>query len=238
MKSNRFLFLVMSLMTLGFTSVLVSSCSTSTAQRSSNADGKGAVCESVDLGLSVNWATCNVGASSPTDFGGYFAWGEVQSKSSYDWESYKLCKGSLESITKYCVDNGHGSVDGRQTLDKSDDAATVALGGSWRIPTRDEVRELTEKCTWTWTNAGGVSGYKVTSNVQGYTDKSIFLPAGGYRWGTTSNESGLTGCYWSSSVYPDDSSNAYNLTFNSLNVEWYMDGRASGFAVRPVINKN
>ena len=152
--------------------------------------------EYVDLGLSVKWATFNIGALSPEDFGAYFAWGETESKAEYDWENYKWCNGSRNTLTKYCVNPNYGDegfTDDKTALDAEDDVAHAKWGGNWRMPTQEELNELIENCTWTWNGPGnnefkGVAGYKVTSNMTGFTDKYIFIPASGsfagpYLWG-------------------------------------------------------
>ncbi|MBQ5370375.1 MAG: T9SS C-terminal target domain-containing protein, partial [Bacteroidaceae bacterium] len=118
--------------------------------------------EYVDLGLSVKWATCNVGADSPEDYGDYFAWGETSPKSTYDWSTYKWCKGAYDNLTKYNTNSGFGTVDNKNQLDLSDDAARANWGGSWRMPTDEEFIELGEKCSWKRTTQNGVKGYKVT----------------------------------------------------------------------------
>lgn len=128
----------------------------------------------VNLGLSVNWATCNVGAEKPEDYGDYFAWGETddEKKDEYWWTSYKYCNGSNKSLTKYCYDSRYGLngfVDNKTVLEPDDDVAHVIWGGKWRMPTVDEFNELIDSCTWTWTNRNGVNGYKVTGNKPGYT---------------------------------------------------------------------
>ena len=135
----------------------------------------------VDLGLSVKWATCNVGANSPEEYGDYFAWGETKPKDSYKWSTYKWCNGSKDKLTKYCKESYYGRVDNKTVLDLVDDAAHVNLGGAWRMPTKEEIRELKDNCTWTWTTQNGVNGYLVTSKKN---DNSIFLPAAGYRSGS------------------------------------------------------
>jgi hypothetical protein len=132
--------------------------------------------EYVDLGLSVKWATCNVGATKPEEYGDYFAWGETTPKDAYDWSTYKWCNGGPSTQTKYCTNSSYGTVDNKTTLDLSDDAACANWGGSWRMPTRAEQDELRNNCTWTWTTQNGVNGYKVT----GTNGNSIFLPAAGY----------------------------------------------------------
>ncbi len=185
----------------------------------------------VDLGLSVKWATCNVGANKPEDYGDYFAWGETQPKSKYDWSTYKWCKGSKESQTKYCTSSSYGTVDNKTVLEAADDAARAKWGGSWRMPTKAEQDELREKCTWTWTTQNGVNGYKVTSKSNG---KSIFLPAAGCRYVSSLRYAGSSGRYWSSSLGTDGPSDAYYLGFGASDVGWYYDYRFYGQSVRPV----
>ena len=188
--------------------------------------------EYVDLGLSVNWATCNVGESKPEEYGDYFAWGETQPKDYYDWSTYKWCNGSSDTQIKYCTDSYFGTVDNKTQLDLSDDAARANWGGSWRMPTKAEQDELCNNCTWTWTTQNGVNGYKVTSKSNG---NSIFLPAAGYRYGSGLDLAGSSGYYWSSSLYTDSPDRAYGLRFNSDNVVWSDHYRRRyGFSVRPV----
>ena len=188
----------------------------------------------VDLGLSVKWATCNVGASKPEDYGDYFAWGETQPKSNYDWSTYKYCNGSYKTLTKYNNSSSYGTVDNKTTLDLSDDAARANWGGSWRMPTYAELTELRENCTWTWTTQNGVYGYKVASKKSGYTNKFIFLPAAGYRLDSSPSYAGSFGNYWSSSLNPYGACDAYYLDFYSDGVVWHLTGRYIGFSVRPV----
>ena len=153
--------------------------------------------EYVDLGLSVKWATCNVGASKPEDVGGFFAWGETETKTDYSFSTYKFSKnGSKGSYTKYS-DN-----DNKTVLDLEDDVAHVKWGGNWRMPTWEEMQELIKECTWTWTELNGIEGFRVTSKKTGYEDRSIFLPVNKY-----SDEAALAegmypayGAYWSSSL--------------------------------------
>ncbi|MBP3353720.1 MAG: hypothetical protein J6L02_03610 [Bacteroidales bacterium] len=188
----------------------------------------------VDLGLSVKWATCNVGATSPEEYGDYFAWGETTPKTTYDWSTYKYCNGTYDSMTKYCIDSEYGTVDNKTTLELSDDAAHVNWGGSWRMPTKAEQDELrnTDNCIWTWTTQNGVNGYKVTSNKNG---NSIFLPAAGCRDSSDLYYAGSYGYYWSSSLNPSDSYYAYYVYFVSGSVYWsYYYGRCYGLSVRAV----
>ena len=187
--------------------------------------------EYVDLGLSVKWATCNVGASKPEEYGDYFAWGEVEPREVYDWSTYKWCNGSYDTQTKYCTNSDYGTVDNKTVLESADDAAAVNWGGSWRMPTDAELTELHEQCTWTWTTQNGVNGYKVTSKSNG---NSIFLPAAGYRYGSSLDYAGSDGDYWSSSLYTDDPDHAWDVGFDSDGVRRYNYGRYYGQSVRPV----
>ena len=174
--------------------------------------------EYVDLGLSVKWATCNVGATSPEDYGDYFAWGETTAKEIYLWDTYTM------------------TADGKTVLDAEDDAAAVNWGGAWRMPTLDEMKELLnpDNCSWEWTTVNEVNGYKVTSKKEGYTDKSLFLPAAGYRYGSSLYYAGSRGNYWSATRDEDYPLGAYDLGFSSGRQFWYYDSRYLGFTVRPV----
>ncbi len=193
--------------------------------------------EYVDLGLPSGtlWATCNVGAINPEDYGKYFAWGETKTKSEYNWSTYKYCNGSYNSLTKYCTDSSSGTVDNKTTLEPSDDAAaTVNLGGEWRTPTWAEVRELLNECDCEWTenyNNTGVVGYIVT----GPNGNSIFLPAAGYRDNSRLKRVGAEGYYWSSSIEEGYSNDACCLCFYSDHYErFYSRPRSYGLSVRPV----
>ncbi|MBQ9363644.1 MAG: Ig-like domain-containing protein [Bacteroidaceae bacterium] len=187
--------------------------------------------EAVDLGLSVKWATMNIGASSPEDYGDYFAWGETEPKDTYNWSTYKWCNGSYNTQTKYCTSSDYGTVDNKTVLDLEDDAARANWGGTWRMPTKAEQDELCNNCTWTWTTQNGVNGYKVTSKTNG---NSIFLPAAGYRFDSSLSSAGSYGDYWSSSLNASVSSYACHLDFDSGDVDWYYDNRYNGRSVRAV----
>lgn len=184
----------------------------------------------IDLGLSVKWASCNVGAERPEEYGNYYAWGETEPKTKYDWSTYKYCRGSYNSMTKYCTSSSYGIVDDKTVLDPSDDAATVNWGGSWRMPTRAEQDELRSKCKWTWTTQNGVKGYKVV----GPNGNSIFLPAAGFMYGTSLYDVGSNGYYWSSSLYTSNPASAYSVDFHLSNVSRYSSSRNYGRSVRPV----
>ena len=188
----------------------------------------------VDLGLSVKWATTNVGASKAEDYGSYFAWGETTTKDTYNLSSYKYCNSSSTSWTKYNTSSSYGTVDNKTQLELSDDAARANWGGAWRMPTDVEWTELREQCTWTWTTQNGVNGYKVTSKKSGYTNNSIFLPAAGYRGGSSLSGAGSYGTYWSSSLDAGNSSSAWYVDFGSIYVGSNGGTRFYGFSVRPV----
>ncbi len=188
----------------------------------------------VDFGLTSGtlWATCNVGATNPEDYGDYFAWGETTTKSTYYWSTYKYCNGSSSTLTKYCTSSSYGTVDNKTTLEASDDAATANWGGAWRMPTRAEQQELFNECTWSWTTLNGVYGYRVTSKKD--TSKSIFLPAAGYRGYTSLLSAGSNGYYWSSSLDSSSTSDAWYLDFISGNKYTHYYYRCYGQSVRPV----
>ena len=184
----------------------------------------------VDLGLSVKWATCNVGALNPEEYGNYYAWGETEEKNKYDWSTYKWCNGTYTTLTKYCTDGIYGTFDNKTTLDPEDDVAYVKWGGGWRIPTLKEQEELLNDCKWTWTTQNGVEGYKVTSKING---NSIFLPATGYRTGMGCYYEGSRGYYWSRQIDHYDDCNAYHLNvFDGGRSD--CDRRYNGHSVRPV----
>ena len=191
----------------------------------------------VDLGLpsGLKWATCNVGASSPEEYGDYFAWGETTAKSSYSWSTYKWCNGDYDTQTKYNTDSSYGTVDNKTVLDLEDDAARANWGGNWRMPTDEEFVELYNNCTWTWTTQNGVNGYKVTSNNNG---NSLFLPAAGYRNGSSLGYAGSYGNYWSASLnssFPLSARELYldfGYVYPSLGNGYYV--RCYGHSVRPV----
>ena len=170
--------------------------------------------EFVDLGLpsGLKWATCNIGATKPEEYGDYFAWGETEPKQSYNEDNY-----TYNSNTR--------------TLPLSADAANVNWGGSWRMPTSEEKEELRYYCTWEWTTLNGIGGYKVISKKNG---NSIFLPAAGYRFISLLNGAGSYGLYWSSSLTSSSSSYAYYLFFNSCSVDWGFYIRFYGRSVRAV----
>lgn len=183
--------------------------------------------EWVDLGLSVKWATMNIGASKPEENGLYFAWGEVEPKDYYSWGTYKYCSGSEYTITKYCTDSYWGNVDNKTILDPSDDAATVNWGGDWRMPTKEEINELLTKCTFTKTGNYIDSPIKII----GKNGNSIILPlSGSYSEDYLSLGQGH-GLYWSSSGY---NSSGSHISINVDKLSLYSISRYVGLPIRPV----
>ena len=194
--------------------------------------------EYVDLGLPSGtlWATCNVGASEPEEYGDYFAWGETKPKSMYNWSTYKWCNGSSTTMTKYCTrsDYGYnGFTDNLTELEPEDDAATANWGSGWKMPSRDQIQELynSSYTTSEWTHVNGVYGLKVTSKSNG---NSIFLPAAGDRYGTSFGYARSYGYYWSRSLLTSYSYSAYYLYFSSGKRSWDYRNRDYGQSVRAV----
>lgn len=191
--------------------------------------------EAVDLGLpsGLLWATCNVGANSPADYGYYFAWGETAPKDYYAWETYKYGIYNSDNddvtLTKYTLN------DGKTTLESMDAATTIYFGGTWRMPTQVEQDELLTQCTWVWTTFNGVNGYRVV----GKNGNSIFLPAAGsYHQSRLGNE-GKYGNYWSASLYcvtmPGyDLTSAVTIGFAANKPYRSFSQRRFGFSIRPV----
>ena len=173
----------------------------------------------IDLGLSVKWASHNVGANSPEEYGSYYAWGETEGKSKYTEDTYKW------------YSNGSYTDIGSEISGTEYDVAHVKWGGNWRIPSKEEIRELVENCRCEKVTYKGVKGSKFISKKNG---NSIFLPAAGARYGTKVDYSGTNGNYWSGTLYPDGSNNAYDLYCNGYHAHWNVYDRYIGFSVRPV----
>lgn len=188
----------------------------------------------VDLGLSVKWATCNIGANVPEEYGDYFAWGEVETKTDFSWSNYTWCNGTYDALTKYNNDCNVGTVDGKKILDAADDVAHVSWGGNWRMPTSAEMVELLKNCTFTMTSVNGVSGYTIKSRKAGYTQSSIFLPAAGYYDGRSAQRVGRYGNYWSSSLVSSTSNTAVGIYFDSSDMLRGFEYRSCGLSVRAV----
>ena len=188
----------------------------------------------VDLGLPSGtlWADRNVGADSPEAYGDYFAWGETEPKSYYDWSTYKWGAG-YSNLTKYCTKSYSGTVDGKSTLDLEDDAAYANMGSEWCTPTYVELQELYDNCSWSWTTLNGVCGHKLTSNHNG---NSIFLPAAGYRAFDSLLYAGSRGSYWTSSLNESKPSGVYVLDLDSDHYVWNdFGGRCYGCPVRAIV---
>ena len=188
----------------------------------------------VDLGLpsGLLWATCNVGANTPEEYGNYFAWGETQQKNFYDWSTYQYCMGSYNTMTKYCDNSNYGYngfTDNLTILLPEDDAATANWGNGWRMPTKEEFEELYNNTTHTWTNQNGVNGRLFTSS----NGNNLFLPAAGGHWDNYLYFDGEYGGYWSSSLL---AGNYAWFSDNSLGNHYGMYGydRCYGRSVRPV----
>ena len=183
----------------------------------------------VDLGLpsGTKWASCNVGATEPWGYGGYYAWGETGEKEDYSWSTYKYCNGSFYIMTKYSYR------DNKTILEAEDDVATVKWGDAWRMPTSDEQKELIDNCTWEWSTLNGVNGYQVT----GPNGNSIFLPAAGFRNGQELVGQGDYGLYWLASLDSDSPGSGFSLFFFDLSYDYGRNDRSYGHTVRPVSAK-
>lgn len=196
MKTNKFMLVAMAICLTACTDLTpeidemlyeaITEDSSSSSSSSTNASY-------VDLGLSVCWATCNIGADDASDYGNFYAWGEVSTKSSYTSSN---CDTYGSSISDYS---------GNSTYD----VATKLLGSHWHTPTQDEAEELRDECTWTWTTMNSVNGYKVTGPNGNY----IFIPAAGWKSSTSTTTQGSTGSYWMST--PISTTTAYNIYFSN-----------------------
>ena len=207
--------------------------------------------EYVDLGLKVKWATCNLGATTPDEYGDYFAWGDTATyykagyaqehpqahwkegkTDGYKWSTYKYCNGSKSTMTKYCNNSAYGNIDSDTTLLPVDDAAHYMWGGNWRMPTHEELKELSDSCDWEWTTQNDVDGWKVTSKKD--SSQSIFLPASGYRFNAYFYNLTSGGYYRSSSLNTDLPNEAWILSYNSESRSVDGSSRFYGYSIRPV----
>ena len=178
----------------------------------------------VDLGLSVLWANHNVDADASYECGSYFAWGETASKAKYTWDSYDF--GTELALTKY---TGKGT----SVLEADDDAARKILKGNWRMPTVEEMKELREQCSWSWSSRGGRNGFLVTAK----NGNSIFLPAAGSCLSSDKPKPGKEGVYWTSSLYTAVPSRAWMLSFRASEAKVTYSDRCYGHSVRAVQDK-
>lgn len=242
------------------TAFIFTSCSSDDAEGDSSSDSGNtpSSVQAIDLGLpsGLKWANMNVGATSVTSYGDYFAWGETKTKKKFIWETYLLCNGSSTTMTKYCTKSTYGEVDHKEVLEPLDDAAHVNWGGNWRMPTDEEFDELIANCYIVCTmnyNNSGVAGsiiYKVKSSSDkgivisqdetasgnySLSDTHIFMPAAGRydEYGFTSG--GNYGFYWTSSLNIEKSYGAWRQPFGIDGVvRMKFQNRCCGFSVRAV----
>ena len=183
--------------------------------------------EAVDLGLSVKWASFNLGATTPAEGGDFYAWGELSLKSNYTWSTYQFASSASGPFSKYTTS---GSV-----LEASDDIATATLGEPWRIPTREECEELMneENCSWVFSMEGKQAGFKVTGKKEGFTTQSIFLPVVGYKEKTVLIGKDEVANFWSSTL-ADDPSKAHSMGMSETIICGGDIPRFIGLSIRPV----
>lgn len=193
----------------------------------------------VDLGLSVNWAKWNLGATEETAYGDLFAWGEIETKEVFDWRAagdykwgvYDIDGAPNRGMTKY------NATDNKKVLETADDAATANWGGKWRMPTKEECEELAYDCDWEWIKKGNVWGFEVT----GSNGNSIFLPAAGrssYLYPTVQGRDAIC-YYWSSTANtrPSGCGPAFLIIADEYGSDIMDDGRCYGQSIRPVCAK-
>lgn len=186
-----------------------------------------------DMGLKVKWATCNIGATKLQDYGNYYAWGETESKQSYDKLTYKWWNADTESYTKYFVNSELGEGDNKMVLDSEDDVASAVWGGAWRMPTTEEWNDLKTQCEWIWREIEGVKGYMVISKNR---DNYIFLPSAGYYFEETAHFVETAGYYWANSLKTGSSVDAGYLYFYSDKLMYGYHERYAGHTVRAVLD--
>lgn len=189
----------------------------------------------MDLGLSVKWASCNIGSRSESDTGDFFAWGEVSPKENYSLPDYRFRVSGEKTgevrFSKYITIKSHGNRDGKCILEPSDDAAHVLWGNGWRMPTSKEMDQLVKKCDWIWGEKNGVKGYTVRSRTNG---NSIFLPIGGFRYDRKTVDSDRFGYYWTSAINSTNEDISSILMFYKNEYRLYVIGRSAGCLIRPV----
>lgn len=215
--------------------VLVTECKPNDLPQNGGNSGTYNGHEYVDLGLpwGTLWATCNVGANTPEEYGDYFAWGETEQKDTYDWITYKYCNRSYNQLTKYCNRSEYGYngfTDNLTVLQPSDDAATANWGNGWCMPTKEQWEELYQNTNSTWTTQNGVSGRLFV----GSNGNSIFLPAAGWYLAEDLRSDGYYGFYWSNSL-DNGQFRAGSYYFCSNYSKEYLLCRYDGLSVRPVI---
>jgi hypothetical protein len=195
----------------------------------------------VDLGLpsGTKWATMNVGATSETDYGLYFQWGDTQGytasqvgsgegQKAFTWNDYKWTEDGGSTMSKYTGSDG----DGKTILDLEDDAVAVAWGGSWKMPTAEQCQELIDNTNNEWTTVNNVDGYKFTNKTD--SSKYIFIPAAGGAENGSIHDVGSIGFVQSSSLYSSNVNSSSCLSLLSI-VGVYGSYRYGGFSVRGVV---
>ena len=177
--------------------------------------------EAIDLGLSVKWASFNLGATSAEKYGNLYAWGETATKSSYTWANYQHASGTAATVKDI----------GNDISGTNYDAATTLWGSDWRIPTKSEITELCEKCTFTAATVNGVNGY----NVKGPSGKTIFIPLAGCSYDGKSYGSGSYSYYWSGDISTSSNQKAYSLYLKAATAPAILETqRRTGIFIRPV----
>lgn len=194
----------------------------------------------LDLPSGTLWATCNVGADTPEDYGDYFSWGETQTKDYYDWSTYQYCNGNFDQLTKYCDNSTYGYNDYTDNLIMllpEDDAATANWGSGWHTPSKEEWEELFHYTTRGWTTQNGVVGMLFSSS----NGSSLFLPAAGCRSDWSTFSVGISGLYWSCSLRTSTNQRDpyfawyFNLNYDSgCYFSNYRYHRCYGISIRPV----
>ncbi|MBR5843183.1 MAG: hypothetical protein IKY75_01195 [Bacteroidaceae bacterium] len=181
----------------------------------------------VDLGLTVKWASCNVGADTPEEYGDFFSWGDIETKPSYTGDSCRTYERAVYRGGKYSpYKKGIDEI----CTDAEYDAARANWGGAWHMPTKAHMDELVSRCSWEWVELGEVKGYKVT----GPSGNSIFLPAAGWLYGSSHTNVGVVGAYWCSTPIMAGNKEAYRLLFANGEILVQGYNRYCGFTVRPV----
>ncbi len=194
----------------------------------------------VDLGLPSGtlWAFTNIGSANPEEYGDYYAWGEVDYKTEYSWNTYKYVKGGdATKLTKYCAQAINGNAkytDTLSTLETSDDVATKEWGSEWCMPTEEQFEELKKECTWKWVKRNGKDVYEVT----GKNGSKIYLPPAGCRFNKTQSLVGTNGYYWSRTLSDKGSGRGKCLTFSQNDMEVAVRTRNLGLSIRPVRSSN
>lgn len=185
----------------------------------------------VDLGLPSGtlWASCNIGANSPEDFGNYYSWGETEPKSSYKLEEYRHFKPGQENVM--AIRRAFADL-GKDIAGTQYDVAHVKWGEEWQMPSLGQFQELEQNCVWEWTSVNEVAGYKITSKTNG---NSIFLPAAGSKASQRTSNIGVYGLYWSSTLAYDGPSGGCNLLIQKgSDRRRQTSSRALGYTVRAV----